>query len=69
MSSWQPIETAPKNGRLILAVTSNATSYNGFFVVYWSEWDKAWAYSVGRVATRITHWMPLPQPPDMGDNK
>ena len=63
--NWQPIETAPKDGNLILAATSNATNWKGFFVVYWSAWDKDWAYSVDRVAYKVTHWMSLPAPPSI----
>ena len=62
MSEWQPIETAPKDGRLILAATPRATDFSGFFVVYWSGPDENWLYSVGRWI-KPTHWMPLPAPP------
>lgn len=65
MSEWQDIETAPKDGRWILAVVS------GFIpdVVHWDghygwwtgqddfiegECDEMW---------RPTHWQPLPPPP------
>lgn len=53
--SWQPIETAPKNGRTILLAASKV--YAG----YWSAADQSWkdAYHYYRDPTR---WMPLPAP-------
>ncbi len=68
MSDWQPIETAPKDGRLLLFV--RGTTYVG-------GWDDdryakkprpLWYYSdtwrrTGCRAIPPTHWMPLPEPP------
>lgn len=62
---WQPIETAPKVGRLLLW-------YDGIMVVgYWSEsvWVKpggSWIIYENRsdtVELTPTHWMPLPPSP------
>lgn len=48
---WQPIETAPKDGQDILAYRHP----HGAFLIprYW-----------GNDTYQMTHWMPLPQPPD-----
>lgn len=64
MSEWQPIETAPKDGSLILTYDG----CNSRVVEWWSEF-KYWDY-IGDGFYRSefsdhdpTHWMPLPAPP------
>lgn len=69
--SWQPIETAPRDGRQLLAFARGA---HGERDVYYgvAEWaldgpgriqphTEGWFWSY---AIRPTHWMPLPSPPD-----
>lgn len=58
MSSWQPIETAPKDGTDFLAT-------DGKTVVYciWSGTICAFDW---KDASQPTHWMPLPAPPTEG---
>jgi hypothetical protein len=59
---WQPIETAPKDGSIIIvaAPAVGAARWSHFRepAGYW-EW-----FSGGRC--RPTHWMPLPSPPEPG---
>lgn len=63
---WRPIETAPKDGTQILAWAPDF--YPGFYgVAEWAEkqdWRPetvaGWFWNY---ATRPTHWMPLPTPP------
>jgi len=60
-TDWQPVDTAPKDGSLILAYRKDA----GFFLAqYWPE-DKAWFIDNGEDVTEdmFTHWMHLPPPP------
>ena len=74
---WQPIETAPKDGTDILIVTSRFQIVN---VARWSEecdvggfstgpgWqvfecEDGW-YSIGFTQDEVSHWMPLPEPPE-----
>ena len=72
MSEWQKIETAPKDGSLILGSDCERT------VAMWWDPDREpgypWAF-VGEFLGKAqdnawrdgsygpTHWMPLPQPP------
>jgi hypothetical protein len=73
MSEWQPIETAPKDGRHILVYPG---TYNGVTASparwerddgvkaprpYWLRLD-AWSVIKSRCLTP-THWMPMPEPP------
>lgn len=57
---WQPIETAPKDGRGILVAKG--------FSIYVVNWDPfyEWWYVCSNIILRAntpTHWMPLPEPP------
>jgi len=71
MSDWQPIETAPKDGRELL-VGRFAFGRNWQCVSSWRGpsrgehdypyGDNAWRDSNGRHLAG-THWMPLPEPP------
>jgi hypothetical protein len=58
---WQPINTAPRNGKKFLAYCENGTMR-----VDWI--DEAQANIYGQfwhehLNNRYTHWMPLPLPP------
>lgn len=63
---WQPISTAPKDGRRVLVWIADK-NYTGH------AFAKLWFYSTdGRLGGgaegfnggwNITHWMPLPPPP------
>jgi hypothetical protein len=65
MSEWKPIETAPKDGTLVIALTPAPE-----FVRWWTDpdffgEDYPW---VGRDGSsykesHVTHWMPIPPPP------
>jgi hypothetical protein len=76
MSTWQPIETAPKDGTAILGWHAN---YGGAVVSLEFVEDDLSSGFVGEWAVSelgcyggscwegldgITHWMPLPSPPD-----
>ena len=62
---WQPIETAPKDGKRVL-VTDGFEVCDAYFRS--GEW---WQYECGddwySVSINPTNWMPLPQPPTKGD--
>lgn len=60
---WQPIETAPKDGKWLLGF------YRGKCIIYrWSQrqFDKCgngWDFTANGLHSP-THWMPLPAPPN-----
>ena len=71
MRGWQPIATAPKDGRAVLIY--DGTTFVGFFAqysmddgkggrrVYLERWEEA--SGDGNTEFNPTHWMPLPEPP------
>lgn len=71
--NWQPIETAPKDGTPILAVfyePSLPELYSPCTIVWASyhpnsKGKECWRTSAicGNKMERVTHWMPLPEPP------
>ena len=77
INEWQPIETAPKDGRLILATND----FGGMVLCWWGkdyndESYEGWlsgdgdGYSTGLYYSPLnpTHWMPLPKPPETTQN-
>ncbi len=58
-SEWKPIESAPKDGTRVIAVSRGCDAH----VHFWHQTDKAWwiEYADGR-SWQPTHWMPLPNP-------
>lgn len=66
---WQPIETAPKDGTLVLICERGGRRQ----VAKWCEGDWGappcwWVQLTGRgpesyPTLDVTHWMPLPPPP------
>jgi len=65
MSDWQPIETAPKDGTVMLFSEALGVVSG----MWWGKFDGEgpWGDSDGRFSLRPdeqpTHWMPLPSPP------
>lgn len=62
---WQPIETAPKDGRSFIG-------YNPFTEAHEAYWDasaESWVIRTWHTGMEgpwfpgLTHWMPLPEPP------
>lgn len=62
MSEWRPIETAPKDGALVLVSNTGGS----VCIASWSgKKRKYWRYFLGgEMWTQPTHWMPLPEPPE-----
>lgn len=64
MTEWQPIETAPKHGTLILLYEPRPDTHAyeiGFYDC------GCWFGSDHMYTVYPTHWMPLPDPPEQED--
>jgi len=71
-SNWQPIETAPKDGTIILIYEPPYLDFpDAVGVMYTVVWGASFGYHTWAEANgetymtfdRSTHWMPLPAPP------
>lgn len=68
---WRPIETAPKDGALIVLGARNGVWLGKYVPVYQSGYrpENPWSSMLlnhdhmAERYTRPTHWMPLPPPP------
>lgn len=63
-ASWQPIETAPKDGTAFLAIVEQFS-----YVCIWHRHRQCWtdggpAYMTIPADEQPTHWQPLPPPPE-----
>jgi hypothetical protein len=67
-NSWQPIDTAPKDGTEILLLTGHGMKigawYDDFYSKkpkpYWTWWDYS---KIIMRRNQPTHWQPLPKMP------
>jgi hypothetical protein len=66
MEGWQPIDTAPKNGTVILGYSPQL----GTEPIFWGcqpqhNPHSFWITASCRIVhiSQYTHWMPLPEPP------
>jgi hypothetical protein len=70
---WQPIETAPKDGVIFIALSIKGVSRCRWIIVDYDEWrgrnfywwddpDENFMFEDGP-HDAPTHWMPLPAPP------
>jgi Protein of unknown function (DUF551) len=58
---WQPIETAPRDGTMVLVFRAPETGYEKR--VYGVDYTKGGEWWLSRTQMQPTHWMPLPPPP------
>jgi len=70
MGEWQPIETAPTDGSLILLWGRYWSDDQGEFktplIGQWAGNARRWeAVMATWFGVRPTHWMPLPEPPEI----
>lgn len=71
MADWQPIETAPKDGSLILCFYANRYGQDRYSLRYWAQGDwppsgrtEGWCDQHRQLRKNDpTHWTPLPNPP------
>jgi hypothetical protein len=73
MSEWQPIETAPKDGTVVLVNDYEAQEGAAYVMAYWqsgSDWS-GWAYEdemlndAQPLGPSPTHWFLIPPPPSL----
>ena len=62
--TWQPIETAPKDGTEILVYGSwyPHGKWKGMTLASWLPNEEMWTFD-GDLMHDVTHWMPLPEAP------
>lgn len=65
---WQPIETAPKDGRQRVLLWDGKRVYEGGWGLgrynrSTREYEAAWISSPNSGDTKPSHWQPLPKPP------
>lgn len=77
MSEWHPIETAPKDGSTVILYRPNAPKWHQVTEGSWDAqeyhkkprpfWCCPWriAYNGGDRDYPPTHWMPLPESPEV----
>ena len=69
MGPWQPITSAPRDGRTVLAYLpahAGSDTRQDVVAIFWdpgSGW--ATAYSGASLDAEPTYWMPLPDPPGL----
>jgi hypothetical protein len=61
---WQPIETAPKDGTMLLVRSPDMSPYPS--AAKWSLSENRWVEYVTSDWCDPTHWMPLPAAPTEG---
>jgi hypothetical protein len=64
---WRPIETAPRDGSVLILHTTHGTVDPGFYVDRgflggWWQWCEDHDHS--QTPIHPAHWMPLPKPPE-----
>jgi hypothetical protein len=60
--SWQPAATAPKDGKYILGWLAERGPVVVFFNKHGRVWDDGDYLNANE--DQLTHWMPLPAPPE-----
>jgi hypothetical protein len=64
VGDWQPIETAPKDGRDVLVAYRDRTGHIGMTVGYYADLDGSWSLpDWGYTIPDPIAWRPLPEPP------
>jgi hypothetical protein len=65
-STWQPIETAPKDGTKILLICAEPMTDPTYVVGLWikDSWHSDWDHTMIGPELEVKHWMPLPAAPE-----
>ena len=72
MSEWISVkDRLPKYGKRVLTYTPGMANqitvdaYDRYYVDVDDEWYEGWRYRGNHAKNNITHWMPLPEPPEV----
>jgi len=73
MTEWQPLETAPRDGTIILLACGDVVSLAFWHQTYdetkrkaTAGWAAIWSSCPqAEPLTKATHWVPLPVPPTL----
>jgi hypothetical protein len=63
MTEWQLIETAPKDDTDVLVFCNGDILIGSFACGMW------WISQISYERHNPTHWMPMPEPPALGEKK
>jgi hypothetical protein len=68
--NWQPISTAPKDGKPFLAFFPDPdfSPGTGMEVMWWESSENTFLINDEVRVMSATHWMPLPPPPELKDS-
>lgn len=66
---WKTIESAPRDGTVILSYLASLLPVNRYRLVYWDTEISAWYYSNGIGAIEPDFWKPLDPPPALQNDK
>jgi len=61
---WQPIATAPQDGEFVLLAGHHPN--HGWVQKVWTFFAGQWWSNGHGVAPTMSHWMPLPEAPEVG---
>jgi hypothetical protein len=64
---WQPIDSAPKDGRFVLLFSACRAPRFAQNVGKWRDTHGEWYSLDMHVVIDPTHWMPLPAPPEISN--
>lgn len=68
---WRPIETAPRDGDVLIYVAETNEQFVAFSGVCPDDGDRQWVFAQTHDHAHIikspTHWMPLPPAPEARD--
>lgn len=64
VTEWQPIDTAPKDGSVFLGLWRSQNNIQ-FVSAKKDQKGRGWTdpFELYDYNTKLTHWMPLPEPP------
>jgi hypothetical protein len=65
-SEWQHLDTAPKDGTIILGWSD---MWNEYHLIRWDKSEGCWCEGSWCFTDPPVHWMPLPAPPSSTEER